>query len=73
MEIDEEDLKSAVVDLDDCLSRLTFVLSGQFEIISRDKLEEFIKEKGGRLTTAVSGKTDFLIIGYKLEDGRDVT
>ena len=25
------------------------------------------------MTTAVSGKTDFLIVGYKLEDGREVT
>ena len=25
------------------------------------------------MTSAVSGKTDYLIVGYKLEDGRDVT
>ena len=28
---------------------------------------------GGRCTTGVSGKTNYLVAGYKLEDGRDVT
>ena len=28
---------------------------------------------GGRKTGSVSGKTDYLITGYKLEDGREVT
>lgn len=51
---------------------LTFVCSGEFELISRPKLEDFIKSHGGRLTSAVSGKTDYLIVGYKLEDGRAV-
>ena len=73
MEIDEEELKDAVLDLDNCLEGLTIVVSGEFEGISRPKLEEFIKEKGGRNTSAVSGKTDYLLVGYKLEDGRDVT
>ena len=30
-------------------------------------------EHGGRKTSAVSGKTDVLVVGYKLEDGREVT
>ena len=28
---------------------------------------------GGRKTGSVSGKTNYLIVGYKLEDGREVT
>ena len=32
-----------------------------------------ITEYGGRCTGSVSGKTDYLIAGYKLEDGREVT
>lgn len=55
---------------DEFLAGLTFVVSGEFESISRPKLEEYIKEHGGRLTSAVSGKTNYLIVGYKLEDGR---
>lgn len=74
MEIDEDELKDAVqYNLEDCLEDLSFVVSGQFESISRDKLEEFIRSKRGVVRTAVSGKTDYLIVGYKLEDGRDIT
>lgn len=47
--------------------------SGIFENISRERLEAFIIELGGRITSAVSGKTDYLIVGHKLEDGRDIT
>ena len=32
-----------------------------------------IAEYGGRCTGSISGKTDYLITGYKLEDGREVT
>lgn len=73
MEIDEDELRDAVMDLGSCLDELRFVCSGQFESISREALEEFVRNKGGVITSAVSGKTDYLIVGYKLEDGRDVT
>ena len=52
---------------------LTFVISGEFESISRSKLDELIKAKRGVTRSAISGKTDYLIVGYKLEDGREVT
>lgn len=73
MDIDEDELRDAVMNLDNCLDDLRVVCSGQFETISREKLEEFVRQKGGTITTTVSGKTDYLIVGYKLEDGRDVT
>lgn len=56
-----------------CLDGLTIVCSGIFENISREKLEEFIGAHGGKCTGSVSGRTDYLIVGYKLEDGREVT
>ena len=49
------------------------MLTGIFENIARDRLEKFIHDLGGRTTSAVSGKTNYLITGHKLEDGRDVT
>ena len=52
---------------------LTIVVSGQFDQISRPKLEQLIAEYGGKCTGSVSGKTDYLVVGYKLEDGREVT
>lgn len=64
---------SATADLGNCLEGLTIVCSGIFEGISRDKLEEFINYHGGKCTGSVSGRTSYLIVGYKLEDNRDVT
>jgi NAD-dependent DNA ligase len=49
------------------------VCSGVFENITRDKIEVFILDHGGRRTGAVSGKTDYLLVGHKMEDGREVT
>ena len=59
--------------MENCLDGLTIVLTGEFQIISRPKLEEFISFFGGKNTSAVSGKTDYLVCGYKYEDGRDVS
>ena len=76
MDIDEEELLDAISEfhpLETCLDGLTLVLSGEFQSVSRTKLDEFVRTHGGKCTSAVSGKTDYLVIGYKLEDGRDVT
>jgi replication factor C subunit 1 len=73
MDFDDEELKDAVNDMSICLEGLTIVLSGQFESISRPKLEEFIRDHGGKCTSAMSGKTNYLVVGYKLEDGREIT
>lgn len=73
MDFDDEELKDAVNDMSNCLEGLVIVCSGQFETISRPKLEDFIKEHGGKCTTSMSGKTNYLLVGYKLEDGRDVS
>ena len=56
-----------------CLEGLTIVVSGIFNEVSRERLEEMITEYGGRCTGSVSGKTDYLVVGYKMEDGREVT
>ena len=49
------------------------MVSGIFDAISRDGLEKFIEDKGGKKTGAVSGKTNYLIVGHKMEDGREVS
>ena len=72
-EKDIEGLHNHVVQTCTPLEANTFVLTGIFENISRDRLEAFIIELGGRVTSAVSGKTTYLITGHKLEDGREVT
>lgn len=55
------------------LDEKTIVISGIFDGISRAKLEEYCTQKGARVTGSVSGKTDLLVVGWKMEDGREIT
>ncbi len=48
------------------LSDKTFVVSGVFENFSRDQLKETIKNHGGKVISAISGKLDFLLAGDKM-------
>jgi len=76
MEIDMEELKDTIEDkksVKNCLEGMTIVLSGEFKTVTRPKLEEQLRDMGAKVTSAVSGKTDCLVVGYKLEDGREVT
>ena len=36
-------------------------------------MEDFVLRYGGKVANNVSGKTDYVLIGSKLEDGREVT
>ena len=45
-------------------------MSGVFLGITREEIENIIVRLGGRNTGSISGKTDYLIAGHKLEDGR---
>ena len=41
----------------------SFVLTGSLDGFTRDRAREIIEAKGGRVTTSVSKKTDYLILG----------
>jgi len=58
---------------DDIFKGLTIVVTGMFENITREKVEALVMAKGGRKTGSVSGKTNYLVAGYKLEDGRETS
>ena len=45
------------------LSGLTFVITGTLDSLLREECTDLIKRHGGRVTTSVSGKTDFLVCG----------
>ena len=47
----------------DCLTGKTFVISGVLNSITRDQAEDLIKRHGGKVTSAVSGRTSFLVVG----------
>ncbi len=51
---------------------LTFVFTGVIEDLNRDDGIDYVKIYGGRVTTAVSGKTNYLVVGTVLEDGREI-
>lgn len=67
MDVDEEEGSSDAVKP---LAGIKIVCSGEFEYVSRKKLEEIIETLGGTKNSAVSSRTHYLIVGYKLEDGR---
>ena len=58
-------LKSGVEDilLSEKLKGKTFVVSGVFEIYSRDELKKAIEDNGGKVGSSISSKTDFVIAG----------
>ena len=52
---------------------MKIAISGEFELISRKKLEDLVVQLGAQHMSSVSSRTHYLLIGYKLEDGRSVT
>ena len=40
-----------------------FVITGTHPTLSRTQMEEFIQERGGRITGSVTRKTDYLVVG----------
>jgi replication factor C subunit 1 len=55
-----------------CLLGCTFCFTGILADVSREEAVDMVKILGGRVTTAVSGKTTYLVLGDILEDGRPV-
>ncbi|KAK9170741.1 Replication factor RFC1 C terminal domain protein [Cryptosporidium meleagridis] len=51
---------------------MSIVVTGTFKSNSRQEIEDFVKILGGKLTSAVSGRTSYLIAGSSLEDGRSI-
>lgn len=45
------------------LSGLTFVLTGELQGFTRDEAKAMIKEKGGSVSSSVSRKTDYCLVG----------
>lgn len=60
--------------IDDSLNNLSFCLSGSFQIPKKD-IEQYIEERGGKVTSSVTSNTSYLISngelnGKKLETAR---
>ncbi len=61
---------------DASLEGLTFVLTGSLSDFTRTRASEEIEKRGGKVTSAVSGNTDYLVVGdspgSKLEKARSL-
>ena len=55
--------KEIPIGADNCLAGLTFVFTGLLDALSRDDGIEVVKKYGGKVTTAPSSKTDFVVLG----------
>ena len=53
------------------LAGKTFVLTGALEGLTRDAAKDLIERAGGRVTDAVSRKTDYLVVGAEPGDKLD--
>ena len=61
LNVEEEPVKTTAK-----LANLTFVISGTFQQYSRDQLKQIIEEQGGKNTSSLSSKTDYLIAGENM-------
>lgn len=51
------------IQLNSVFNGLTFVLTGTLQGLSRDQAKELIEERGGKVSSSVSKKTDFVVAG----------
>ena len=55
--------KEIPVAQENCLSGLTFVFTGMMPSLDREVAQNLVKQYGGRITTAPSTKTNFVVVG----------
>ena len=51
------------IDADDNFNEKTFVLTGTLSKLTRDEATKIIEDKGGKVTSSVTRKTDYVIVG----------
>ncbi len=62
LSISEEDLKGQT----DLLKGQSIVVSGVFEHVSRTELKKLIEDNGGKVSSSISSKTNFVVAGDKM-------
>lgn len=48
----------------DAMTGKTLVVSGVLESMTREEAEDLFRRHGGKVTSGVSGKTTFLLVGH---------
>ncbi len=59
-------INNSKTDISSSLSNLTFVISGVFEIHSREEIKKLIEINGGKISSSISSKTNYLVAGNNL-------
>ena len=60
------DIENSKSDVSSSLSNLTFVISGVFEMNSREEIKNLIEINGGKISSSISSKTNYLVAGNNL-------
>ena len=55
---------------EDCLEGLTFVITGVLESLERDDAADIIKKYGGKVTTSISGRTSYIVVGEEAGESK---
>ena len=55
---------------ENCLDGLTFVITGVLESLEREEATDIIKKYGGKVTTNVSGKTSYIVVGEEAGESK---
>ena len=55
--------KEAPTGAENCLAGLTFVFTGVLDTLQREEGQALVKRYGGKVTTAPSGKTSYVVLG----------
>ncbi|KAK1932739.1 hypothetical protein X943_000593 [Babesia divergens] len=58
---------------DSTVSGMRFVFTGELLAIDRETVTQLVRDLGGVPVSAISGKTNYLVCGDKLDDGRPYT
>jgi DNA ligase (NAD+) len=59
----ESNITAKIQTSESALNQKTVVITGKFESMTRDEASELIEGAGGRVSSSVSAKTDFLLAG----------
>ena len=59
-------IDNSKTDISSSLLNLTFVISGVFEIHSREEIKNIIEINGGKISASISSKTNYLVAGNNL-------
>ena len=58
---------------ENCLDGLTFVITGVLESLEREEAADIVKKYGGKVTTNVSRKTSYIIVGEEAGESKLAT